>query len=174
TGYSHSCALATNGAAYCWGYNGAGQLGDNTTTNRATPVPVVGGVAFASISAGDSHTCGVSTTGVVWCWGANYDGRLGDGTSTSRSSPVQLAGPAISAQAVSAGGDFTCALNTGGQVYCWGGNWQGQLGDGTLNSRNTPGLISGGFSYKAISAGGWGGPICAIMTNDLARCWGKN
>src|SRR5207248_1426185 len=84
-----ACGVTTAGAAYCWGYNGLGELGDGTTTNSATPVAVSGGLTFAAVSAGLYHTCGVTTVGAAYCWGNNGDGDIGNGTTTT--SPKAMA-----------------------------------------------------------------------------------
>src|SRR5439155_26386902 len=87
-----SCGLTTSGAAYCWGFNKWGQLGNGTTTNSATPVPVSGGLTFEAISAGGQQSCGLTTGGVAYCWGWNARGQLGNGTTTDRYTPVKVAG----------------------------------------------------------------------------------
>jgi alpha-tubulin suppressor-like RCC1 family protein len=90
-GSSHTCALTSAGAAYCWGANDHGQLGDGTLTMRTSPVLVGGGLTFFSLSAGGSHTCGV-TIGGAYCWGANGNGQLGDGTTTDSAVPAKVSG----------------------------------------------------------------------------------
>jgi alpha-tubulin suppressor-like RCC1 family protein len=81
-GGGHTCAVAEDGTASCWGYNTSGQLGDGTTEYRETPTPVAGSIRFATLSAGDSHTCGVTPEGVLYCWGDNRNGKLGDGSAS--------------------------------------------------------------------------------------------
>jgi alpha-tubulin suppressor-like RCC1 family protein len=101
-GNSHVCALARTGAAYCWGANGDGRLGDGTTTNRNVPTLVTGGLTFRMIAAGDAHnsgnpglghTCGLTTGGAVYCWGSNGNGALGDGTTETRLVPTRVSSP---------------------------------------------------------------------------------
>ena len=89
-GYLHTCGVTAAGAAFCWGENFLGQLGDGTTTDRSSPVLVAGGVSFATVSAGGGHTCGVTAAGAAYCWGNNSDGQLGDGTTINRLTPVRV------------------------------------------------------------------------------------
>ncbi len=88
-----TCRVITTGAGYCWGLNNAGMLGDGTSTNRATPVPVSGSVVFTSISAGNAHTCGLTAAGKAYCWGFGESGQLGDGAKLTRLAPVAVVSP---------------------------------------------------------------------------------
>ncbi|HEX4632398.1 MAG TPA: hypothetical protein VH163_01105, partial [Gemmatimonadales bacterium] len=91
-GNGYTCGVTSAGAAYCWGGNGAGELGDGTTTTRTSPVAVSGGLSFAAVSADNGYTCGVTPGGAAYCWGGNFFGALGDGTTVDKTSPVAVAG----------------------------------------------------------------------------------
>jgi len=158
SGWYHVCAIA-NGDVYCWGDNLFGQLGhkpgfevDNTcivgipapgAPCGMKPVKVQGlPSGVSAITAGTYHSCAIAN-GLAYCWGANGFGELGDGTTTTNYQPVQVQGltnvTAISAGAYpdSDGYDITCAV-AGGDVYCWGANAYGQLGDGTTTDSAIP------------------------------------
>jgi alpha-tubulin suppressor-like RCC1 family protein len=188
-GGHHTCALKTDGTIYCWGDNYYGQLGDNTNTNRYTPVQVkgVGGEGYLTditqISAGGANTCALKTDRTVYCWGLNDFGQLGDNANTNRYTPVQVKGVdgegyLTDITQISAGGYHTCALKTNGAVYCWGNNSFGQLSDNTDINRYTPVQVKGvgGEGYLTditqISAGGY--HACVLKTNGAVYCWGAN
>ena len=137
----HTCGLTPGGAAYCWGGNTLGRLGDGTTTPRLTPVAVVmpAGVTFASMSAGYANSCGLTPAGAAYCWGRNVFGELGDGTTTGRLAPVAVVMPAgVTFTSLAVGFVHTCGLSPAGAAYCWGVNDGGRLGDGTTIDRLTP------------------------------------
>ncbi|MFL5441528.1 MAG: RCC1 domain-containing protein, partial [Myxococcales bacterium] len=190
----HSCGQTTAGAAYCWGDNTSGELGDGTTINTAipiwstTPVQVIGGLGFAAVSAGGvvdntgPHSCGVTTAGKAYCWGNNAYAELGDGTTIARASPVPVTG-GLSFAALSVGGAHNCGITTAGVTFCWGDNSTGQLGDGTTTSRGTPVPVIGGLRFAVVSAGmrvasqthaGGSAHTCGLTTAGTAYCWGDN
>jgi alpha-tubulin suppressor-like RCC1 family protein len=170
-GRSYTCGVTIAAAAYCWGINSSGQLGDGTTTDRTTPALVSGGLRFASLSAGRQHACGVTTAGAAYCWGENGNGRLGDGTETDRTTPVAVSG-GLGFASVSGGTFHTCGVTTADIAYCWGGNFDGQLGDGTETHRMTPVAVSGGLGFASVRAGNF--HSCGVTTGDIAYCWGYN
>ncbi|MFQ5343763.1 MAG: hypothetical protein ACE5F6_19645, partial [Anaerolineae bacterium] len=169
-GAYHTCALTAAGGVKCWGAGGFGQLGDGATTQRTTPVDVVGlSSGVQAITGG----CALTTAGGVKCWGRNDSGQLGDGTTTNRTTPVDVVGLSSGVVAIATGGSHSCALTTGGGVKCWGYNHYGQLGDGTTTDRHTPvdvvGLSSG---VQAIAAGAL--DVCALTMGGGVKCWGWN
>jgi alpha-tubulin suppressor-like RCC1 family protein len=88
----HACGITLDGAAYCWGWNSSGELGDGTTDSRVTPTPVLGGLVFGTLDAGVEHTCGLTTAGSVYCWGDNGYGEVGDGSVVNRTTPTHVFG----------------------------------------------------------------------------------
>ena len=91
-GVAHTCALTAGGAAWCWGWNGNGQLGDGSVTDRHTPVAVAGGLTFDAIGAAGSYTCGMRDD-AIWCWGTNLTGQLGNNAAAAASTPVRVGPP---------------------------------------------------------------------------------
>lgn len=166
----HACGLGSEGEAYCWGFNGFGQLGDGTTTDRSTPVRVAVDATFRSISAGYIHTCGITTAGQVLCWGLNEFGQLGDGSTVDRSIPGAVGGQRQFTE-VSSGGLHTCALTEAGEAFCWGFNDFGQLGNGTTQEVLQP-LSVGEMRFASLSAGGL--HTCGVSTEGAGYCWGYN
>lgn len=173
-GVQHTCALTTDGAAKCWGYNDYGQVGDGSTSNRKVPSQVSGMTSgIAAISAGENHTCAVTSGGAAKCWGMNLFYQLGDGSMMNRSAPVQVSGLSTGVAAVAVGGSHTCALTTGGGVKCWGDDQTGQLGnDATMSGKTSPvnvlGLTSGVVSISASNH------TCALTDAGAVKCWGFN
>jgi alpha-tubulin suppressor-like RCC1 family protein len=174
TGQFHICALTSGGAVKCLGDNSAGQLGDGTTTNRPSPVPVSGlSRGVVAITAGSFHSCALTGAGAVKCWGSNFTGELGDGTIVDRLAPVVVSGLSSGVVAIAAGHTHSCALLRTGAVKCWGSNQSGKLGDGTTTTRLTPVAVSGlSTGVAAITAGAL--HSCAVKGSGGARCWGSN
>jgi alpha-tubulin suppressor-like RCC1 family protein len=178
TGGRSACAVAHKGEVLCWGSNSNGQLGDGTTTDRHTPVAVTGlpGPA-AQVEAGGRHTCALITDGTVWCWGKGGNGELGNGSASDSATPVEVTGLANAVQIAIGGtlisGNSSCALTGAGQVFCWGWNASGQLGDGTTSDADVPEQVSG-LSGAAVSIVNNGGTACATLVGGSVQCWGDN
>jgi alpha-tubulin suppressor-like RCC1 family protein len=172
-GDAHTCGLTDGGAAYCWGADQGGQLGNGATTSvpALVPVPVQGGLTFTSLEVGALHSCGVTAAGAAYCWGSNQGGPRGDGTRTQRSSPGPVSG-GLSFASVSVFEAATCGLRTGGAAYCWGQNSEGQLGDGTTENRSSPVPVAGGLSFTLVHAGSH--HACGVTSAGDAYCWGQN
>jgi hypothetical protein len=164
----HTCGLRVSGQMACWGDNFAGALGDGTTTDRHTPVAVVGITDATAIAAGENHSCALRSSGEVACWGGFP---LGDGTANSSLTPVAVVG-LTDATAITVGGHHTCALRSNGRVACWGSNLMGQLGDGTTTHRHSPVAVVGLTDATAVV----GGEVhtCALRRAGHVVCWGAN
>lgn len=172
-GSHHNCALAGSAETFCWGRNNFGQLGNNTTTNSATPVKVLYGsfslIGGELIASSDSHTC-VMMTGRLFCWGLNTNGQLGDGTTTNRSSAVAINAVGAVTQ-LALGSAHSCALRADGTLRCWGGNGSGQLGNGTTTQSLTPVTVGlTGVKQIATSLDA----TCALRSDSGVSCWGNN
>jgi len=171
-GGEESCGLAPANVWYCWGRNQQGGVGDGTTIQRLSPVPVTGGVTFATLSAGGfNFVCGLTAAKTAYCWGNNAYGQLGDGTTTDRYTPVAVTG-GPSFVTLTAGLNHTCGLTADSVAYCWGRNARGQLGDGTTTQRLTPVEVVGGLRFGSLRAFGWF--TCGVTSVGAAYCWGAN
>jgi alpha-tubulin suppressor-like RCC1 family protein len=178
SGKHHSCGVATDGTVWCWGLGTSGQMGDVSFTNNTTPNKVYGiASGVVSVTAGGAHACALGSDGRVGCWGSNAFGQLGNPTGALNEAPtanrpyVQLVN-GITASAISAGGNHTCALLTNATVNCWGSNVYGQLGIGTKTNSNVPVLVSGLQDVIAITAGE--DQSCALVSDRSVKCWGAN
>ncbi|MFJ5899456.1 hypothetical protein ACIQFZ_29230 [Streptomyces sp. NPDC093064] len=142
---SAHAAAASEASALAWGYNGAGQLGDGTTTSRTVAGPVSSGGGMVQVAAGDNHSLALLWNGEVRAWGNNSYNQLGDGTTTLRTTPVPVSGlPGASGLRmvqVAAGSYSSAALRSDGTVWTWGYNALGQLGNNTTVDRSTPGQV---------------------------------
>lgn len=170
-GDAHTCAIDAAGAAFCWGRNSEGQIGDGTLVERSSQTMAMLGDASAdAIAAGAAHTCALAG-GAVLCWGRNAEGQA----AAPMPAPLLLPRPVMGlapARAIAAGGHHTCALDEAGTVSCWGANESGQLGNGATTSSNVPVPVSGLTGVDGIVAGG--AHSCAHRGDGSVWCWGAN
>ncbi len=169
-GGTQSCAIDTQGQAWCWGWGGDGQLGNGERDDELRPVPVSGGHDFATITAGFYHTCAIDTDGDAWCWGWGDSGRLGTGSQARELTPARVTGSHLW-EHLSAGGAHTCGVTDQGEGFCWGWSVGGRLGGGNIHSQASPHPVSGSHTFSMIEAGGI--HSCALDDQMLALCWGS-
>lgn len=181
-GFHHTCALESDGDAWCWGSNQFGQLGSSAPMQMcsggnlpctATPLKVDGALSFMHVSGSIRHTCGIDSNQQVWCWGLGLGGELGDGRRADSAVPIPVAGGhAFVALSGSLGGHATCALTSAGEAWCWGPNSRGEVGNGTREVAAEPQLVATTVAFKAISIGDL--HACGVTTTGVAYCWGSN
>lgn len=179
-GDDHTCALTSAGAAYCWGKNGSGQLGNNSQADSFTPVAVsfpVGVTGFANITAGENHTCALTSTGAPYCWGSGAFGQLGNNQLVSSLTPDAVVLPAgvTGLATLAADGNHTCGLSATGAAFCWGRNFHGQLGNNSTVNTQIPVAVSlpvGVTGFARVAAGD--DHTCALTNAGAAYCWGQN
>lgn len=191
----YTCGIdAADGRGWCWGSNLHGELGTGDTVDRNEPAVVSGNLSFSSIAIarttlGRGSTCGITSGGAAYCWGDNTTGQLGDGTTNGSSVPVLVQGGfqwsdiAMNAQAINAHGTETgaghaCGVTVSGNLYCWGANEAGQLGNGSTTDSSVPVPVSGSGNYSGISVGavplGERGFSCALSSTGEPSCWGSD
>ena len=174
-GMGHTAAIKTDGTLWTWGDNPYGQLGDGTTTFRASPGTTAGGgTNWKQVAGGANHTAAIKTDGTLWTWGYNnYFGHLGDGTTTNRSSPGTTAGGGTNWKQVACGANHTAAIKTDGTLWTWGFGGYGVLGDGAATNRSSPVTTAGGGTNWKQVAGAYT-HTAAIKTDGTLWTWGRD
>ncbi|MEE2811940.1 MAG: hypothetical protein VX320_01855, partial [Candidatus Thermoplasmatota archaeon] len=177
TGNEFSCAILDNASIACWGLNIQGQLGDGTNTNYTNPnyVALTSGTQVETMSSGASHSCAIIANGSVLCWGRNNVGQLGIGTLTDVNVPTWAELPTgRSAVMIDAGTSHTCAVLDNGELYCWGLNADGQLGDGTTSYKFSPTQANLPSGRTAVLVTVGSSHTCILLDDSTLRCWGSN
>lgn len=166
--------LTSTGAAYAWGNNVNGQIGDGTVVAKSSPVAVLGGLTFFDVDAVSQSMFGLTTTGLAYAWGINAIGQLGVGDVIPRSSPVAVLGGLTFARIIPGKVESVraiFALTKDGVAYGWGLNVSGILGIGDSTNRSSPVAVLGGLKWDWLS-------VAALMrgiTNDgVCYAWGSN
>lgn len=166
-----ACGLTSAGVVKCWGWNGGGQLGDGSTSQRLAPSVTDGGAIYKSVVGGSGpHHCGINAADQLRCWGYNPYGQIGDGSISTRATPATI--DSVTYKSVSIGANHTCGVTTGGVLKCWGDNSAYQLGDGTTTASLTPKTVDAGTLYLSVVSGS--NNNCAITTGHALKCWGNN
>ena len=184
--FYHSCAIALNGRAYCWGSGNSGKLGNGSTASSRIPVAVntsgvLAGKTIKQISAGENHTCAIASDNRAYCWGSNKNGQLGNGSTADSRVPVAvnmsgaLAGKTI--KQILAGGDHGCVVASDDKMYCWGLNNNGELGNNSSVNSSVPVAVNAdgvlaGKTIGQMSAGF--SSTCAVDSEYNMYCWGYN
>jgi alpha-tubulin suppressor-like RCC1 family protein len=175
TGGAFTCGITIAGAAYCWGNQEGGRLGDATMApvgSRITaPVPVSGGRSYIDIAAGGDHACAIADGGAAYCWGHNERGQLGTGASSGSAVPVAVSG-GLSFTAITTHQMVSCGIAADGAGYCWGNGSAGNLGSGSKASSNQPVPVKGGLRFSSLELGLL--TACGVTTTGDGYCWGSN
>jgi alpha-tubulin suppressor-like RCC1 family protein len=167
---SFTLAIRSNGSLWAWGYNLYGQLGDNSITDRSSPVQVGALTSWTKIAAGGQSFSLAIRSGQLWSWGLNNRGQLGTNEGNiQRSSPVQVGALSDWAE-ISAGNAHVIALKTGGTLWAWGENDEGQIGDGTYTNRSSPVQIGSLTNWSKVIA--TNKASYAIKTDGTLWAWG--
>ena len=180
-GWQSMSAIKTDGTLWIWGYGTSGQLGNNTVTNKSTPVTTfIGGTNWKQVSCGYYHTAAIKTDGTLWTWGLNTAGQLGTNNTTARSTPVTTFIGGTNWKQVDCGGTMTACIKTDGTLWTWGNNVIGSLGINNTTTRSTPvTTFIGGTNWKQVSVGfmeystGYS-VVSAIKTDGTLWVWGQN
>ena len=189
TRWDHTVALGSDGNLYAWGLNAYGQLGNtsvprgpnNPAAYSTKPVPVSkpAGITFTQPATGRYSSMAMGSDGKLYAWGWNSNGRLGDGTTTDRLAPTQVLQPnGVTFSQFNVGADYSFAITTNGDLYGWGWNDSGRLGDGTTTDRHVPTLIPrpdgtpAGFTWKQVMGRDYHG--MGIGSDGNLYTWGVN
>jgi alpha-tubulin suppressor-like RCC1 family protein len=141
---NNTYAINKDGRLFSWGDNTNGALGDNTITQRITPVRVGGAVkTFCQIAVGSLYAAAIDRYGKIWSWGNNNFGQLGNNSTTGYSTPVSVCGANKTFCRIYGGSATLYGVDKNGNVWAWGSNTSGEIGDNSLTHRSTPVRVCG-------------------------------
>ena len=176
---AHTCGLKDDGAAFCWGYNFYGQLGNNDTINddpslpgSTVPSAVYGGHQFASLHAGRNFNFALKADGSAYAWGVNGQGQLGNENPATKQYFPAASATGHEFKSISGGEDVTCGLKENGTAHCWGLNNKGQLGNGNTTDSLSPVAVTGGHTFKSLASNNL--QTCGVTDEGKIFCWGGN
>jgi LPXTG-motif cell wall-anchored protein len=164
----NTCYVLQSGAVKCWGYNGAGNIGDGTTDDTPVPKDVVGLSGVKSISSNQAVCVVMTSTNGVKCWGSSPE----NGNASDLLSPTDVQDLTSGVSMVSVGGTSSCAVLQSGALKCWGLNNWGQLGGGSTDPSSTTPVEVTGLTSGVTSASVGGDHACAVVSGAV-KCWGK-
>ncbi len=186
TGPGFTCAVSAAGAAYCWGTNTSGQLGNNSTTQSLVPVAVntagaLSGKTITQLTVGAPDPCALDPPPAADSGGAHTRGQHGHHSTTQSLVPVAVStSGALSGKIVAqvtGGQNYGCGLDATGSGYCWGDNDDGELGNNSTSQSLVPvsvytaGALSGVTLYQITTGTDH---TCTLDTTGAAYCWGLN
>jgi alpha-tubulin suppressor-like RCC1 family protein len=170
-GDESTCLLAQGGAAYCWGTDTAGALGNGVSLGvELTPVAVTGNHTYTALSGAEFFRCGLSGE-LPLCWGQTLIGGT-NGNLYTDSVPTSVTSDLPPLATIATGPSHACGLTKAGIAYCWGENYFGQLGIGDTLRHHSAVAVAGGMRWTAISVGFW--HTCALTADSTTFCWGEN
>lgn len=173
-GRNSTCGIRSDGAAYCWGSDEFGQLGDgDPKEDKNVPVPIASSLKFVSIAAGETHYCAITQEGLAHCWGHNDKRQLGDGTMVDSTSPKAVNG-SRRFLSVTAGKNHSCGVAADGISYCWGSDNVGQLGNGEsiTGLQSDPTAVDSTEIFRSVHTGY--SFTCGVSEAGKAYCWGSD
>ena len=177
-GATHTLAIQNNRNNFGWGQNTNGGVGDNTTTDRFTPISISGAKkTFCFVSGGNLFSVALDLRGRVWSWGLNTNGRLGDNSVVSKNTPVSICGAVKTFCVISTGFATTTALDLRGRAWGWGLNTNGVIGDNSAIAKSTPVSVVGAvktFCKIVTGGGGLTNRTLAITNRGRLWAWGEN
>ena len=176
SGGAHSCAVRENGTLWCWGRNFMGELGVGDDEVRAAPEQVGEHADWQTVQCGSRITCGIREDGSLWCWGFNEQRTVAPNTPEDDEEfgpelvPVQI-GEQDDWTSVDAGTDYSCGTREGGTLWCWGNNYDGQLGVGDDEWRTDPTRVGAEEGWSSVRTAR--GHSCGIREDATLWCWGR-
>lgn len=176
--YGTTCAIFADRSLWCWGANAEGQLAQDdpfTGVGVDRPVPVRLGTDadWINVDAGQGHACGIRAGGQLYCWGRNSDGELGLGDGAPQQIRVmERVGTEDDWTEIRTGQNATCGIRAGGELWCFGSNFSGELGLGDKTQRNSPIRVGTDADWTAVTIDTF--HTCGLRGGGKLYCWGRN